>query len=277
VAQAALDTLGPAAALGQRDALWAFALDVGLARRTDDVPRLNIAWAGAKAEVLRHPADLFSVEPLGELAVAAARLGEWRVIEPRLNEADDVLAALGRPPLWSLPLRWYELLAAVAHEDAGAAGRGAKAGAEVVPVSTRLSALERAARAWAGVLGGLVDPVEVGNAARGLRNLGLTWEAAQLAGSAAARSPDARALLELARDLKAALPSVERGSISPAEPLSGREREVASLVLAGLTHKQIGAQLFISPKTVEHHVAKIRQRLGATSRAELLASLQAGA
>ncbi|MDQ1505510.1 MAG: hypothetical protein QOD57_3237 [Actinomycetota bacterium] len=276
VAQGALDALGgPAAGLGRRDALWAFALDAGLARRTEDVPRLNIAWAGAKAEVLRHPADLFSVEPLGELAVAAARLGEWRVIEPRLDEAHEVLRALGRPPLWSLPLRWCELLAGVALEDGGAVGRSANAVVEVVPVSTRLSALERAARAWADVVDGLVDPVEVGEAARGLRGLGFTWEAAQLAGSAAARSPDARSLLELARDLKAALPAVVRGSITPAEPLSEREHEVASLVLAGLTHKQIGAQLFISPKTVEHHVAKIRQRLGATTRAELLAGLQA--
>ena len=275
VAQAALDALGEPATLGRRDALWASALDVGLARRTEDVPRLNIAWAGAKAEVLRHPADLFSVEPLGELAVAAARLGEWRVIEPRLDEADEILAALGRPPLWTLPLRWCELLASVAHEDAGAVTRASKGVVEVTPVSTRLSALERAARAWAAVIGGLVDPVEVGVAARGLRSLGLTWEAAQLAGSAAARSPETRALLELARALKAALPAVERGTITPAEPLSGREREVAALVLAGLTHKQIGAQLFISPKTVEHHVARIRQRLGATTRAELLAALQA--
>ncbi|MGH3924744.1 MAG: helix-turn-helix domain-containing protein, partial [Pseudonocardiaceae bacterium] len=55
---------------------------------------------------------------------------------------------------------------------------------------------------------------------------------------------------------------------------SEREREVASLVLAGLTYKQIGAQLFISAKTVEHHVARIRQRLGATTRAELLAQLR---
>jgi DNA-binding CsgD family transcriptional regulator len=45
-------------------------------------------------------------------------------------------------------------------------------------------------------------------------------------------------------------------------------------VVDGLTHKEIGAMLFISPKTVEHHVARIRQKLGASTRAELLAGLR---
>jgi DNA-binding CsgD family transcriptional regulator len=45
-------------------------------------------------------------------------------------------------------------------------------------------------------------------------------------------------------------------------------------VLTGLTYKEIGAQLFISAKTVEHHVARIRRRLGATSRRELFGHLQ---
>ena len=46
-------------------------------------------------------------------------------------------------------------------------------------------------------------------------------------------------------------------------------------MLDGLTHKEIGAILFISPKTVEHHVARIRQKLGAATRAEMLAGLRA--
>jgi len=50
--------------------------------------------------------------------------------------------------------------------------------------------------------------------------------------------------------------------------LSNREREVAELVLTGLTYRQIGEKLFISAKTVEHHMARIRRRLGAQSRRE---------
>jgi len=45
-------------------------------------------------------------------------------------------------------------------------------------------------------------------------------------------------------------------------------------VLEGLTYKQIGERLFISAKTVEHHVARMRQRLGSTTRSELLAHLR---
>lgn len=58
------------------------------------------------------------------------------------------------------------------------------------------------------------------------------------------------------------------------EALSGREQEVVELVLAGLTYKQIGKRLFISAKTVEHHVGRIKQRLGCTSREDLLARLR---
>lgn len=46
------------------------------------------------------------------------------------------------------------------------------------------------------------------------------------------------------------------------------------MVIDGLTYKEIGERLFISPKTVEHHVARIRQRLGADTRQEMLALLR---
>ena len=57
--------------------------------------------------------------------------------------------------------------------------------------------------------------------------------------------------------------------------LSDREREVAELLLLGLPYRDIGSQLFISAKTVEHHVARIRRRLGAESRSEMLSMLRA--
>ena len=57
--------------------------------------------------------------------------------------------------------------------------------------------------------------------------------------------------------------------------LSDREREVAELVLQGMPYRDIGARLLISAKTVEHHVARIRRRLGAESRSEMLSMLRA--
>ena len=66
-----------------------------------------------------------------------------------------------------------------------------------------------------------------------------------------------------------------RTSQPPGSPLSDREREVAELLLLGMPYRDIGAQLFISAKTVEHHVARIRRRLGAGSRSEMLSMLRA--
>jgi DNA-binding CsgD family transcriptional regulator len=55
------------------------------------------------------------------------------------------------------------------------------------------------------------------------------------------------------------------------ELLSPREREVVELVAAGLTNPEIAERLFISKRTVESHVAHIRQKLGHRSRGETIA------
>jgi DNA-binding NarL/FixJ family response regulator len=44
---------------------------------------------------------------------------------------------------------------------------------------------------------------------------------------------------------------------------------VARLVSQGLTNREIAEVLFLSPRTVEQHVAKVLRKLGAVSRAEL--------
>jgi DNA-binding NarL/FixJ family response regulator len=54
-----------------------------------------------------------------------------------------------------------------------------------------------------------------------------------------------------------------------------RELEIGEFILAGLTYKQIGQRLYLSAKTVEHHVARMRQRLGVASRDELFGLLRA--
>jgi DNA-binding NarL/FixJ family response regulator len=49
--------------------------------------------------------------------------------------------------------------------------------------------------------------------------------------------------------------------------LSVREVEVLRLVAEGLTNPQIGARLFLSPRTVEHHLHAIFNKTGVSSRA----------
>ena len=56
--------------------------------------------------------------------------------------------------------------------------------------------------------------------------------------------------------------------------LSEREHDVAVLILQGKTYAEIGQAIFISPRTVEHHVASIRRRLEAKSRSDLIAKLR---
>ncbi|MGH2614313.1 MAG: helix-turn-helix transcriptional regulator [Thermomicrobiales bacterium] len=53
--------------------------------------------------------------------------------------------------------------------------------------------------------------------------------------------------------------------------LTPREREVAAHIAAGITNREIAARLFISERTVEAHVANIRRKLGASSRAGIAA------
>jgi len=53
--------------------------------------------------------------------------------------------------------------------------------------------------------------------------------------------------------------------------LSGREREVVRLVVAGASNDEIGARLGISSRTVESHLRRLFERLGVASRTELAA------
>lgn len=55
-----------------------------------------------------------------------------------------------------------------------------------------------------------------------------------------------------------------------ADPLSDREREVLRLLALGHTNQEIAALLYISVRTAETHRAHIMQKLGLSSRAELV-------
>jgi len=55
------------------------------------------------------------------------------------------------------------------------------------------------------------------------------------------------------------------------EPLTRRQREVASLVAQGMTNRQIAERLVLSERTVEGHVEQIRVKLGVRSRTQIVA------
>lgn len=54
-----------------------------------------------------------------------------------------------------------------------------------------------------------------------------------------------------------------------AEPLTSQETRVALLVAQGMTNREVAAALFLSPKTVEHHLGAVLRKRGLRSRTEL--------
>jgi DNA-binding CsgD family transcriptional regulator len=60
----------------------------------------------------------------------------------------------------------------------------------------------------------------------------------------------------------------------PVDALSQREREVAELVIAGLTHKEIARSLTLAPATVRNHLQAIHDRAGVHNNAELAEQLR---
>lgn len=279
--------------LHRRDALWAAALQTAIARRSGDSGAMQEHWYSAMEVLAEYSIDLFALLPLGELWVAAARMRQVDQLQHTVDEAFALLAGLGDPVLWSAPLHWAGVHAGILTNSPDAVaphGQALTAGAHH---SFFAKALAGAGRAWLHVLANQVDVDEVAAAARALAQFGHTWDATRLAGQAALQAADPRVsqvMLQLARDLKQDVASPE----SPVDPapadievaarkagaprtsqLSDREREVAELLVLGMPYRDIGAQLFISAKTVEHHVARIRRRLGAESRSEMLSMLRA--
>ena len=55
--------------------------------------------------------------------------------------------------------------------------------------------------------------------------------------------------------------------------LTGREREIAALLIEGLTSKMIGKQLVISPRTVDVYRARLMKKYAAASTGELINKL----
>ena len=56
---------------------------------------------------------------------------------------------------------------------------------------------------------------------------------------------------------------------TPVDELTPQELRVALLVIDGATNREVGAALFMSPKTVEVHLTHIYRKLGLRSRTEL--------
>ncbi len=257
----------------RRSAVLAAAVTVGLARRSGDDEALAATWHRVAPVMAGADVELLLLDVWGELSVGAA------LVAPA--DRDAIVEAMRRAvvragsPAWCVAVeQWWHLERAAAVADPAAAGAAAERLTVLAAEDPRLETFADAAVTWAAVLAGNVHRPAVARTAAGLAAAGRRWEAAGLCAAAAARATDpavARELLGAGRGLRAETTGCAR---TTTDGLSERERDVGALVLDGLTHKEIGARLYISPKTVEQHVARLRQKLAASNRATLVAALR---
>jgi DNA-binding CsgD family transcriptional regulator len=71
------------------------------------------------------------------------------------------------------------------------------------------------------------------------------------------------------RELLATGERVRERTVDTRDELTAQERQIAQLARDGLSNPEIGARLFLSPRTVEWHLHKVFSKLGIRSRMEL--------
>ncbi|GLH95295.1 helix-turn-helix transcriptional regulator [Phytohabitans aurantiacus] len=254
------------------------------------------SWLGETLAALEHGAR---ADALARTASGwCAALATAAYAHARLESGDTsgcveaILAACGGPELPAIDPgsrpRWYETLtrAAIAEGDvedacgwakrasaaAGGEGYGALAAAHMALVegrsdAARGDALDAARRFEAA--GDRIDAMRARLVAGTATNASdLLHRVVRDATECSATTLAARARQALARSGR---PSVTTLTPTSLARLTRRERQVAELVAAGHTNRQIGGELFLSVKTVERHLARIFDKLDITARAKLAA------
>jgi DNA-binding CsgD family transcriptional regulator len=250
-----------------------------------------LAATGALAEAERELAEALRIAQDAEPALhagALAALAEVRLAQGRAAEAAALLAGFEDRPEATVALARVRVVL----------GEHAAAG---TMLRRRLRRIDAGTLEAAG-LGELLTEVEIAEGdleraesrgrdlvesgrraasalivARGHRAVGRARLAAGRAGEAVAPLELAVAgFAELGMSLDAALlrslgARAARSGPRAVEGLTPRETEVLALLGEGLSNPEIGRRLFITRKTVEHHVANVLGKLGLTGRAEAAA------
>lgn len=256
----------------------AVGLDLALAQRRNDRAMLAEVWPAAVLATSRCEPDLFGLTIYPDLVMAAARLRESSTLEQLWSDAQALLARLGHPPIWSNLLDWARIQAAIVTSEPEQLKLPAQRLAQAAKHSRQGAVLASAGRIWMDVLAKSFDAQEVITAAQDLATVGLPGDGARLSSHAAARCDDPvprRDLLDTARLLNPGIAGNGGSARTHTNlQLSEREIEVATLVLRQHSYREIGEALYLSPRTVENHMARIRRRSGARSRGDLLDQLR---
>jgi DNA-binding CsgD family transcriptional regulator len=222
----------------------ALALATGQATDQRPVPvsaaRTEAAWLAARAE-------------------AAWLAGRPPDIVAEVDRAWPAAVALGNP--WSLgELSWWSAVTGL---------RRSSPVAVAAPFALMLDgAWHEAARAWQGLDCPLWEAIALGASP----DLGDGRHAAEIADRLGAPAVRDR-VLRSRQALGIPVPRGPRGSIArhPSR-LTDRELEVLEQLARGMTNAEIGQQLFLSEKTVGHHVSAILRKLEEPTRAGAVAT-----
>jgi DNA-binding CsgD family transcriptional regulator len=194
--------------------------------------------------------------------------------------------SVGCAPAWGLLGELHAAAGRAADAQLAVDGLAALASATGLPHVRGHAELVAGLARWSQGDDGALQHLESALAA--FAQAGLPWELARtrlsmarmLAGAdRQVAVADARAALRTFRELGAArdadsaaafLRALGVGDSRPRDPgmLTAREHEVLRLLVEGLSNQEIAGRLFLSKRTVEHHVGSILAKLGASSRAE---------
>jgi DNA-binding CsgD family transcriptional regulator/tetratricopeptide (TPR) repeat protein len=243
--------------LRRGEGLWLAADDWGSAQRYNALGRYDDALAAAERAVEDRRRLGLSIWVLPELIEAAVRSGQAERAVGRLAQLAEIARAAGTD--WALGA--YARTAAMLAEGA-AAERLYK---EAIERLSRIHMSGSQTLARAHLLYG-----------EWLRREHRRVEAREQLRIAHAMLADmgAEAYAERARrELLATGETVRKRTVETLDELTPQEVQVARLAADGQTNPEIGAQLFLSPRTVEWHLTKMFGKLGISSRKELRSAL----
>jgi DNA-binding CsgD family transcriptional regulator len=235
---------------GATMARWARAvLCNGLGRYEEAAAAARLAAA--------EPRDLCSPKwALGELVEAASRSGQERTAAAALEQLSAVTRASGTD--WALGIEASRRALLCRGAAADALHREAIERLDRTLVRVELARAQLLYGEWLRREGRRTD-------ARG--QLRTAHEALTAMGLGAFADRARRELLATGE-------TVRRRTVETARQLTSQEARIGELVADGLTNAEIGASLYLSPRTVEWHLRKIFTKLGISSRRQLRVSLR---
>ncbi|GAA0242652.1 LuxR family transcriptional regulator [Cryptosporangium japonicum] len=233
---------------------FGFCADYADAVLANALGRFDVALAAAK-RAFDYDQRIVASMVVSEIIDAASRTGDVDALRSVRDWLAERVAATPRP--WNFGL--HERCLALLSDDDRAEAHYQESIAQLSTTRARLEI------ARSQLLFGewLRRRGRRGDARRYLREAHQTFHALGSAGFAG----------RAARELQATGDATIRAAESGHPSLTAQEAQVAALAGAGLTNPEIGARLFISPRTVQYHLRKVFLKLGITSRAQLAQAL----